>query len=147
MNMHSISILAVPTNEIEKEIINTLGIAVALDIPVYPNKTSVEKKLAYYYQKLIKNGFTAPDKDGKDIRVKPANSKKDEDYKIENIAKIDLTRYWSPSDLFLIKEVVKSELSKLDNAQRTLNNLEMAIAELKIELSKPTGMRTKSKFA
>ena len=66
------------TNEIEKEIIKYFGNCSSFRYTVYPNKTSVEKKLAYYYQKLIKNGFTAPDKNGKNIRVKPANSKKDE---------------------------------------------------------------------
>ncbi len=122
-------------DEIEKEVVNTLGLAVAFDIPIFPNRQSVEKKLAYYYQKLLRNGFTAPGKDGKDVRLKPANSKQDEDFTIENITKIDLTRYWSPSDLYIIKNVVSSELQKLNSAQRTLANLEAAISELESELS------------
>jgi len=105
-----------------------------LEVPIFPNTKQVEKQLAYYYRILLKNGFTAPGKNGEEIRLKPTNSKNLEDFKLENITNLDLTKYWSPSDLFLVKEVIKEELSKLNNVQRTLSYLELAISELEKEL-------------
>jgi hypothetical protein len=115
--------------EIEKEVVNTLGLAVALDVPIYPENDAVEKDLAHYYQKLIIDGFTAPDKEGKDVKLRPTNTKKIEDYKVENFTNVDLTKFWSPTDLLLLKDAVKNELLKLSNAHRTLTYLELAITE------------------
>lgn len=124
------------SSEIEKDVVNTLGLAVALDIPIYPENDDVEKDLAYYYQKLILNGFTAPDEEGKEVKVRPTNTKKIDDYKIENFTNVDLTRFWSPTDLLLLKDAVKNELLKLSNAHRTLTYLELAISELEALLIK-----------
>lgn len=124
------------SKEIEKEVVNTLGLAVALDVPIYPENDDVEKDLAYYYQKLIVDGFTAPDEKGKDVKLRPTNTKKIEDYKVENFTNIDLTRFWSPTDLLLLKDAVKNELLKLSNAHRTLSYLEVAINELETLLLK-----------
>lgn len=116
--------------DIEKEVINHLGLAVALEVPIYPNNETVEKELSYYYQKLIQNGFTAPDKDGNDVKLVPVNSKEMNDFKIESLSKIDLTKFWSPTDLLLLKKNVKDEFLKLNNAHRTLTSLELAIEQL-----------------
>ncbi|EJL59129.1 Shedu anti-phage system protein SduA domain-containing protein [Flavobacterium sp. CF136] len=117
--------------DIERDVINTLGLAVALEVPIYPNNEKVEKELSYYYQKLIENGFTAPDENGNDVKLVPINSKKMEDFKIDKFSKIDLTKFWSPTDLLILKEVIKDEFLKLNNAHRTLTMLELAINQLK----------------
>ena len=124
------SVIEGEKEEFEQQIINTLGLAVALEIPIYSNNEKVEKELSYYYQKLIQNGFTAPDKDGNDVKLIPANSKEMDDFKIESFSKIDLTKFWSPTDLLVLKEVVKEEFLKLNNAHRTLTTLELAIEQL-----------------
>ncbi|SDG66825.1 protein of unknown function [Pedobacter terrae] len=115
--------------EIEKEVINSLGLAVALEVPIFPNNAIAEKKLSYYYQKLISEGFTAPDENGEDVKLIPTNAKRTEDFKIENFKNINLTNYWSASDLLLLRDSVKNELMKLNNAHRTLTYLEVAIKE------------------
>jgi len=122
----------------EREVINTLGLATALEVPIYPNNEKVEEDLANYYQKLIKNGFTAPDEQGNDVKLVPVNSKKMEDFKIDKFSKIDLTKFWSPTDLLMLKQVVKDEFLKLNNAHRTLTMLELAIEQLEnlLDISK-----------
>ncbi len=116
--------------EREREIINTLGLATALEVPIYPNNEKVEKELSNYYQKLVQNGFTAPDDEGNDVKLVPVNSKKMEDFKIDKLSKIDLTKFWSPTDLLLLKQSIKDEFLKLNNAHRTLSMLEFAIEQL-----------------
>lgn len=115
---------------IEKEVINTIGLAVAFELPIYPNSKKVENQLSNYYQKLIKNGFTAPDGKGNDVRLIPINSKNIQDFKLDNFTKTDLTKFWSAGDLLLLKYAVIGELSKLNNAQKILAYLELAINEL-----------------
>ncbi|AZJ32174.1 protein of unknown function [Tenacibaculum mesophilum] len=116
--------------DIEREVINTLGLATALEVPVYPNNDKVEIELSNYYRKLIQNGFTAPDEDGNDVKIRPVNSKKMDDFKVDKLSKIDLTKFWSPTDLLMLKQVVKDEFLKLNNAHRTLTMLEIAIEQL-----------------
>lgn len=117
-------------NEREREIINTLGLATALEVPIYPNNEKVEKELSNYYQKLVQNGFTAPDDEGNDVKLVPVNSKKMEDFRIDKLSEIDLTKFWSPTDLLLLKQSIKDEFLKLNNAHRTLSMLEFAIEQL-----------------
>ncbi|MDX8554860.1 DUF4263 domain-containing protein [Tenacibaculum sp. 1B UA] len=116
--------------DIESAVINILGLATALEVPIYPNNEKVEKELSDYYQKLIKNGFTAPDEHGNDVKIRPVNSKKMDDFKIDMVSEIDLTKFWSPTDLLLLKQSVKEEFLKLNNAHRTLSMLELAIEQL-----------------
>ena len=116
--------------ENEKNIISTIALAVILEVPIYPNNKNVEKELSYYYQKFLKNGFTAPDEEGNDVKLVPVNSKKLDDFKIDKLSKIDLTKFWSATDLLLLREVIKEEFLKLNNAHRTLSTLEFAIEDL-----------------
>ena len=124
------SVIEEDVDDAEREVINTLGLATALEVPIYPNNEKVEKELSSYYQKLIQNGFTAPDEEGNDVRLAPVNSKKMEDFKIDKFSKVDLTKFWSPTDLLMLKHVAKDELLKLNNAHRTLTMLELAIEQL-----------------
>jgi len=124
------SVIEGEKDEIEKEVINTLGLATALEVPIYPNNEKVEKELSGYYQRLIQNGFTAPDEKGNDVKLVPVNSKKMDDFKINKFSKIDLTKFWSPTDLLMLKNVIKDEFLKLNNAHRTLTMLEIAIGQL-----------------
>ncbi|MEZ4802390.1 MAG: DUF4263 domain-containing protein [Gelidibacter sp.] len=116
--------------ELEQEVVNTLGIAVAFELPIYPNNKKVEQQLSDYYEKLVRDGFVAPDNEGNDVKLIPTNSKKIEDFKVESFSKIDMTKYWSPSDLLLLRGAVSDELIKLNNAHRTLTSLQVAIEEL-----------------
>ena len=124
------SVIEGDEKDIESAVINTLGLATALEVPIYPNNEKVEKELSNYYQKLIENGFTAPDEQGNDVKLVPVNSKKMEDFKIDMFSKIDLTKFWSPTDLLLLKQSIKEEFLKLNNAHRTLSMLEIAIEQL-----------------
>jgi len=122
--------LAEIKKELEQEVVNTLGVAVAFELPIYPNNKKVEKQLSDYYEKLVRDGFVAPDNEGNDVKLIPTNSKSIEDFKVESFSKIDMTKYWSPSDLLLLRGVVSEELIKLNNAHRTLTSLQVAIEAL-----------------
>ena len=123
-------ILEGSNEEIEKDIISILGITVGLEIPIYPNNLKVEKQLSKYYEKLLINGFTTPDNEGKEIRLKPTNSKKLSDFELNNIGNLDLTKDWLPTDLYFIRNKVREELKKLSNVQKTILSLEIAISNL-----------------
>jgi hypothetical protein len=53
-----------------------------------------------------------------------------DDFKVDKLSKIDLTKFWSPTDLLILKQVVKDEFLKLNNAHRTLTMLEIALEQL-----------------
>jgi len=113
---------------------DTLALALALDIPIYPNATSSEKELSKYYKNILETGFTAPDKDGKKINLRATNSKEIKDFNVSNLQNIDLTKFWSALDLLMLKENLQEEFLKLNNAFRTLNYLEVAISKLETAL-------------
>lgn len=124
------SVIEGKKEDFEQQVINILAMAVMNEVPIYPNNNKVEKELTYYYQKLIQNGFTAPDKNGNEVKLVPVNSKKMKDFKIESLSEIDLTKFWSATDLLMLKESIREEFTKLSNAHRTLTTLELAIEQL-----------------
>lgn len=117
-------------NEITKEVVNTLGLATALEVPVYPNNPDVEDDLARYYEHLIIHGFVATDSNGDDVKLIPRNAIKIRDLEINQIEKLDLTRTWTSGEIALIKKKIKGELFKLERANQTLEQIDKAIEEL-----------------
>ncbi|SHM42923.1 Shedu anti-phage system protein SduA domain-containing protein [Flavobacterium chilense] len=113
---------------------DTLALALAIDVPVYPNTSSMEKELSKYYKSILETGFTAPDNEGRSVKLKATNSKEINDFKVNNLKNIDLTKFWSALDVLLLKENLQEEFLKLNNAYRTLNYLEVAISKLEIAL-------------
>lgn len=122
---------------LEQSVIDILALGLALDVPIYPNTKRVESQLVKYYKIILEKGFTAPGNDGKRVRLKATNSKSLSDFSINNINKIDFKKLWSAIDLLLLKENIETELQKLNNAQRTLGLLKVAISELQQALEIP----------
>jgi hypothetical protein len=110
-------------DEIEEKIINTLAIASAYEIPVYPNKKELEPELARYHRKMLIEGFTAPDDEGNRVKLiltKSPGMKIDDPEYLHNI---DLSQTYSPSDLALIRNSVLKQLKELRSADKILANL------------------------
>ncbi len=114
----------------EDEIRNTLALAAAQDVPVYPNTPELGQKLEKYHRSMLVKGFTAPDGEGNLIRLKLTQSIADQIEDPNILNKLDITEHYSPADLALIKSVVTKELLKLQNAQLLLASLEFAIQAL-----------------
>lgn len=119
----------------ESDIRNTLALAAAQDVPVYPNTRDLAPILEKHHRNMLIEGFTAPDGDGERVRLKLTKSiaNQIEDPNILN--NLDLTGHHSPADLALIKSVVTKELLRLQNAQLLLSSLELAIQTLEGLLS------------
>jgi len=130
---HMIDILIEPNqseDEIDEEVRNTLAIASAYDIPVYPNSEKVAPLLAKYHRKVLIDGFTAPDHSGKRIKLKLKRSPGERINDAKFINELNPTQMVSPADLLLIREAVAAEMARLSNAKSILVGIESGIAEL-----------------
>ena len=121
--------------ETDNAIRDTLALAAAQDVPVYPNTQALAPILERHHRNMLVKGFTAPDGEGKRVRLKLAKSIADQIEDPNILNNLDLTEHYSPADLSLIKSVVTKELLRLQNAQILLASLELAIQTLKDLLS------------
>lgn len=125
---------------LEKKIefaVRHIGLAVAVDIPVYPNSVQLEAQLAIYYERLLTDGFTVNDSKGKRSHYKLTNSKTISDFSSSGLASIDSSRPWLPIDLALLKKKVLEELEHFNKAKQALFKLTIAIQQLKELLANP----------
>jgi hypothetical protein len=111
-------------------IVLILGVAVAYDVPVYPNTEGEAPLLAQHFCELHTAGVLAPvDGDAK-VRLKLTRSPGE---KIATFAWLDELKHTDshcPAELVLIREAVRDELAKRDEATRVLGSLRLAISEL-----------------
>lgn len=121
--------------EAEDDIKDTLALAAAQDVPVYPNTQELAPILEKHHKNMLTKGFTAPDGDGKRVRLKLTKSIANQIDDPNILNNLDFTEHYSPADLALIKSVVTKELLKLQNVQILLASLELAIRTLEDLLS------------
>ncbi|MEZ4918456.1 MAG: DUF4263 domain-containing protein [Saprospiraceae bacterium] len=117
-------------SEYEEHILNVLGSAISMEIPVYPNTDIVENELNKFYRSVIKDGFWASNDDGTKVRLRPTNAQHLSDIDFENIEKLDVKKFLGPSVVSIIREVINEELQHLSNAQKTLQLIEIGISQL-----------------
>jgi len=125
------------TYEITEDVCNTLAIANAVGVPVYPNNEFVAPQLSRYHRQMLIEGFTAPnDKGGRDrLHLKNSLAKRLDNPNI--IRMLDPTEAISPADLLLIKESVAHELDELSGARVIIEGIKLAITELSVLLEQP----------
>jgi hypothetical protein len=116
--------------EVDEDVRSTLALAMAQDIPVFPNTKEVASLLAKYHRSMLVKGFTAPDESGKRIRLMLTRSPKEKIDSHVYLQELDPTEFYSPADIALIRESVSREMNRLDRAKKTLESLELGIAEL-----------------
>lgn len=131
---HTLDIL-VEEKESEEDIRNTLALASAQDVPVYPNTEDLAPILEKHHRSMLIEGFTAPDGDGKKVRLKLTQSIADQIEDPNILRNLDLTEHYSPADLSLIKSIVSEELSRLQSVRALLTKLELGIHKLESLLS------------
>jgi hypothetical protein len=119
-----------PKEEIEDDICNTLAIASALGVPVFPNASSVAPQLARYHRQMLIEGFTAPDGDGGRKRLKLTRSLADRLDNPDILHKLDPTESISPADLLLITDAISREMDELTGVRTIVDGIKQAIAEL-----------------
>jgi hypothetical protein len=101
-----------------------------IDVPVFPNTEKLDQVLAGYYRDLMINGFTAPDSDGKRVKLQLTASPGKEIDTVNYFEKKKTDDSIHPAELVLMKNAVREELSRLGGANKTLGLLEYAIHEL-----------------
>lgn len=130
---HTLDILVSNDNteqEIEEDIINTIAIAAAYDVPVYPNTKELEPELARYHRKMLIEGFTAPDGEGNKVRLMLTTSPGKNIDNPEYIHSMDLSQPYSPSDIALIRDSVLNQLKELKSADKILVSLKYSVEGL-----------------
>ncbi|MCP4705785.1 MAG: DUF4263 domain-containing protein [candidate division Zixibacteria bacterium] len=114
----------------EEDILSTLAIAVGHEVPVYPNTRDCEDELAELHRKMIEGGFKIQGE-----RYRLASRQSDEFKSAKKlISSIDPEKHYSPSDISIIRQTIKEELSNLESADRLLFSLQMAIDEFTVLL-------------
>ena len=127
-----------PGDDLDDEICNTLAIASAVGVPVFPNTVSVASQLARYHRKMLIDGFTAPDGEGGTRRLKLTKSLADRLDSPGLLDKLDPTEAISPADLLLIRENISREIDELTGAKAIIEGINQAIAELSVLLDQTT---------
>lgn len=119
----------------EEEILHTLAIATAFEVPVYPNTEELAPELARYHRDMLIHGFTASSEKGGRMHLKLTRSPGEEILESDYIEKLDPTQTYLPADITLIRQAVTKELKRRDSAAQLLAGLEIAIVDLETILS------------
>ncbi|MBV7332628.1 DUF4263 domain-containing protein [Chloroflexi bacterium TSY] len=114
----------------EEDILSTLAIAAIAEVPVYPNNPECEKELAELHRKMIEGGFKIQ---GKRYQLTSRQSEEFENAK-KLVSSISSEKYYSPSDISIIRQTIKEELASLESADRLLLSLQLAIDEFAVLL-------------
>jgi hypothetical protein len=126
-----------PESEIAEDVANTLAMASAADVPVYPNSVNVMDDLAKYHRAMLINGFTVPDEKGNRVRLMLGRSPKQKIDDPNYISEIDVTQAYTPAEISLIKKAVSKELNRLQHTRALLDALATAISLLERVLLSP----------
>jgi hypothetical protein len=124
-------------SEIEEDVANTLALAAAADVPVFPNRAEVAPALAKYHRSMLINGFTAPDGEGSRVRLMLTRSPKHRIDDPQYISELDVTEAYSPAEISLIQDAVSKELNRLRSTRALLDALAAAIGQLEELLQGP----------
>lgn len=116
--------------QIDEDVRNTLAIAAAYGVPVFPNNERVSPILAKYHRRMLIDGFTAPDGNGSRVRMKLTRSPGKRICDPMFINELDVTEMVSPADLILIRDALAVEMNALSGAQRVVSGIRQAVEEL-----------------
>ena len=117
-------------NEFEDDVLKALAIAAMWEVPVYPNTPDCEQELCELHRKMIEGGFRVQEEKYK------LTSRQSNEFETTRklITSIDHEKFYSPSDILLIRQAIKEELSSLESADRLLLGLQLAINEFSLLL-------------
>lgn len=124
-------------SEIEEDVANTLALASAAEVPVFPNSIEVAPALAKYHRSMLIHGFTAPDGKGNRVRLMLTRSPKHRIDDPQYLSEIDITEAYSPAEISLIQKAVSKELNRLRNTRVLLDSLIGGIGRLERLLQIP----------
>ncbi|QGN58983.1 Shedu anti-phage system protein SduA domain-containing protein [Nostocoides sp. HKS02] len=111
----------------------TLAIAVAADVPIYPQDESNVQRLVELYESLFTDGIKVPDGEGNEVtllpRFKAAHS-------VEATGMANANARFQPADLYMREHSYQERLRQLVEAERVVTNLRHAIRALEVELNR-----------
>jgi len=107
-----------------------LAMAMALDVPVYPNTDDIAPVLVGYHKDLLIHGFKSKDESGKESHLVVTKFRDIDIESFEFVEKIKSQQMLSPAELLIMKEAVIKEMREREEAGRILASLRSAIIEL-----------------
>ena len=116
--------------EQSEEIRYILAAALMAEVPVYPNTDALAPALAKHTRDLFVEGFTAPDGQGKHVRLRLVNAPEPRAEILEYFKGRSMTRQFSPAEVHLVREAALREIARRDQAARILAQVELAVSEL-----------------
>lgn len=132
----SFKILGLDTKDEVKRI---LAIAMAVDVPVYPNTDDVAPKLVAYHKDLLTHGFKEKDRSGKELHVVPTKFQDVDLESLQFIERVKSQEMFPPAELSMIKAVAMKEIKEREQAGLILASLRSGINELSelLQATKP----------
>jgi hypothetical protein len=115
------------------DIVSILAAAKGLDVPVYPNTPDLASELAEYHRELLAHGFTAPGESGKPVRLRLTKGPHTVDG-LKMLEEMESGQLHTPAEVILIRDAIREELARRDEAGRILAILKNAISEVQAVL-------------
>lgn len=123
------------SEEIADHVRRTLAFATAHEVPVYPNSSEDEAELVRHHRAMLIEGFSELDESGQRKRFRLRQSPGRGVDSLAYLEGLTVTDTHSPAEIALIRDAIKTEIRKRDEAGRVLGALKGAIEELDKELS------------
>lgn len=123
----------------EDDVKSILAMAMAMDVPVYPNTDEVAPKLVAYHKDLLTHGFKEKDRSGKEIHVVPTKFRGIDLQSLQFIERIKSQEMLPPAEILMMKAQLMKEIKEREHAGLVLASLRSAISELSelLEMTKP----------
>lgn len=114
----------------EDQVKSILAMAIATDIPVYPNTDDVAPKLVAYHKDLLAHGFKEKDQSGKEIHLIPTKFRGINLQSLQFMERAKSQEMILPAEFLMMKAVAMKEIKELEQAGFVLASLRSAIDEL-----------------
>lgn len=126
-------------SDTKDEVKRILAIAMAVDVPVYPNTDDVAPKLVAYHKDLLTHGFKEKDRSGKELHVVPTKFQDVDLESLQFIERVKSQEMFPPAELLMMKTVAMKEIKEREQAGLILASLRSAINELSelLQATKP----------
>lgn len=123
----SFKILGLNTKD---EVKSILAMAMAMDVPVYPNTDDVASKLVGYHKDLLTHGFKEKDRAGKEVHVVPTKFWGIDFESSQFIEKVKPQEMFPPAELLMMKTAAMKKIREQEHAGLILASICSAINEL-----------------
>lgn len=107
-----------------------LAMAIAVEVPVYPNSEDLQQDLLSHYRELLKHGFTAPAEDGEPMQLKLVRAPAADTVISEFLEERSSIEMVQPAHAALIRDALLDKMEELEAASAMLMRIDLAIGDL-----------------